>query len=109
MGYLNRFQGCLLPYTNTGTVQEINEISHPGQVISVQGTAIRSVRSSQGVYCDSKGGEADGHTQGYKDSPVPRRLVGVIQLEPKQVLDFVGYQTPDWWQSLQQKIQELLY
>ena len=54
VGYLNRFQGCLLPYTNTGTVQEIHEISHPGQVISVQGTAIRTVHSSHGVYCDSK-------------------------------------------------------
>ena len=35
VGYLHRFQGCLLRYTNTGTVQEIHEISHPGQVISV--------------------------------------------------------------------------
>ena len=40
------------------------------------------------------------------------------ELEPKQVFDFVGYQfdlrsgrvgpTPDWWQSLQDKIQALL-
>ena len=29
MGYLNRFQGLLLPYTYTGTIQEIPEISHP--------------------------------------------------------------------------------
>ena len=39
VGYLNRFQGCLLPYTNTGTVQEISEISCPGSDIPVQALA----------------------------------------------------------------------
>ena len=29
-----------------------------------QGTAIRFVHSAHGVHCSSKGGEADGHTQG---------------------------------------------
>ena len=145
VGYFNRFQGCLLPYTNTGTVQEIHEISQPGQVISFQGTAIRTVHSSHGVHCDSQGGKINGHTQGYKNPPVPRRLVGESQVppssspaytgtskalpefrlagdleksEPKQVFALVGYQfdlrssrvrpTPDWWQTLQQKAQELL-
>ena len=36
VGYLNRFQGRLLPYTNTGTVQEISEILCPGSDIPVQ-------------------------------------------------------------------------
>ena len=36
VGYLNRFQGCLLPYTNTGTVQEMSEISRPGTDIPIQ-------------------------------------------------------------------------
>ena len=61
-----------LPYTNTGTIQEISEISHPSSDIPVQGTAIRIVHSTHGVYCDSKGGKTDGHTGGYKDPPVPR-------------------------------------
>ena len=39
---------------------------------SVQSTAIRTVHSSHGVHYDSKGGETDGYTQGYKDPPVPR-------------------------------------
>ena len=30
----------------------------------------------------SKGGETDGHTQGYKNPPVPRRLVGESQVSP---------------------------
>ena len=79
VGYLNRFQEFLPPYTNTGTVKEIHEASHPGQVISVQGTAIWTAHSSHEVYCDCRGGEADGHTQGYKDA-IPRRLVGESQI-----------------------------
>ena len=72
VGFLNRFQGCLLPHTNTGTVQEISKISRPGQDIPVQSTAVRTIHSPYGVHCSSKGGETDGHTQGYKNPPVPR-------------------------------------
>ena len=82
VGYLNRFQGRLLPYTNTGTVQEISEISCPGSDIPVQSTAFRSVHSTQGVHCSSKGVETDGHTQRYKNPPVPSRLVGESQIPP---------------------------
>ena len=81
MGYLNRFQGRPLPYTYTGTIQEIPEISHPRSVIPVQGPAIRSVHSTLGVHRDPKG-ETDGHTQGFKNPPVPRRLVGESQIPP---------------------------
>ena len=147
VGYLNRFQGCLLPYPYTGTVQEIPEISCPGSDIPIQSTALWSVHSTLGIHCDSKRGETDGHTQGYKYPPVPRRLVGESQippgplqhtqilvkicqnlgflvnldkseLDPKQIFDFVGYQfnlkagrvrpTPDRWQSLHDKILEIL-
>ena len=82
VGYLNRFQRCLLPYSNTGTVQEISKISCPGLDIPIQSTAFRSVHSTLGVHCNSKGGEADGHTQGYKNPPVPRRLVGESHIPP---------------------------
>ena len=120
VGYLNRLQGRLLPYTYTGTIQEIPEISHPRSGIPVQGPAIRFAHSTHGVHCDTKGGETDGYTQGFKNPPVPR-LVGESQippglsptytrtsktcqqlgwlvnlekseLEPKQDFDFVGYQ-----------------
>ena len=40
------------------------------------------VHSTHGVHCGSKGGETDGHTQGYKTPPVPRRLVGESQIPP---------------------------
>ena len=41
-----------------------------------------TVHSTYGVYCNSKKGETDGHTQGYKNSPVPRQLVGEGQIPP---------------------------
>ena len=72
MGYLSGFQGRLLPYTYTGTIQEIPEISHPRSGIPVQGPAIRFAHSTHGGHCDTKGGETDGYTQGFKNPPVPR-------------------------------------
>ena len=82
VGYLNRFRGRLLSCTNTGIVQEISEILYPGQVISVQSPAIWTVHSSHGIHCNSQGGETDGNAQGYKDSTIPKRLVGESQIPP---------------------------
>ena len=82
VGNLSRLQGCLFPYTNTGTIQEISQISCPGSDLPVQSTAFWSVHSAHGVHCLDKGGETDGHTQGYKNPPVPRRLVGQSQIPP---------------------------
>ena len=64
--------GHLLPYTYTRTIQEMPEISHPRSGIPVQGPAFRFVHSTLGVPRDPKGGEIDGHTQGFKKPPVPR-------------------------------------
>ena len=82
MGSLHRLQGRLLPHSNTGTAQEVPQISYPGADLPVQNTAVRSVDSSHGVYYYSKGGKADGHSQRYKDPPVPRRLVGESHIPP---------------------------
>ena len=90
VGYLSRFQGRPLPYTYTGTIQEIPEISHPRSGIPVQGPAFRFVHSTLGVHRDSKGGETDGHTQGFKNPPVPRRLVGESQIPPGLSRTYTG-------------------
>ena len=82
VGHLDRLQGRLLPYTNTRTIQEISEISPPGSDIPIQGTSFQSVHSTLGVHCGTKRGKTDGYTQGYKDPPVPRRLVGESQIPP---------------------------
>ena len=80
VGHLSRLQGCLLPHSNTGTIQEIPKISCPRPDLPIQGIALWSVHSAHGVHCFGKGGETDGHTQGYKNPPVPRRLVGESQI-----------------------------
>ena len=41
VGYANRLQGCLLPYTYTGTIKEISEISFPESDVPVQSIAVR--------------------------------------------------------------------
>ena len=42
-----------------------------------------SINSPLGVHCRNQRGQADGPTEGYKDAPVPRRLVGPGQIPPK--------------------------
>ena len=49
MGNLHRLQGCLLPHSDTGTVQEVPQILYPGTDLPVQSTAVWSVDSSHGV------------------------------------------------------------
>ena len=55
-------------------------ISCPGPDLPIQSTSLWSVHSAHGVHRVSKGGKTDGHTQGYKNPPVPRRLVGESQI-----------------------------
>ena len=83
VGHLSRLQGCLLPHTNTGTIQEISQISYPGPDLPVQSSPLWPVHSPHGVHCNSQRGETDGRTPGYKDPPVPRRLVGESQIQTK--------------------------
>ena len=82
VGHLHRLLGCILPHTYTGTVQEIPDISRPGSDIPIQGVAVQFVHSTLGVHCGSKGSKTNGHTQGYKNPPVPRRLVGESYIPP---------------------------
>ena len=82
VGHLSRLQRRLLPHTNTGTIQEIPQISYPGPDLPIQGTTLWSVHSSHGIYGSGQRSETAGLTQGYKDPPVPRRLVGQSQIPP---------------------------
>ena len=82
VGHLSGLQGCLLPYSSTGPVQEISQIPCPGSDLPIQGIAFRTVHSTHGVHYLSQGGETDGHAKGYKDPPVPRRLVSKSQFIP---------------------------
>ena len=121
VGHLNRFQGRPLPYTNTGTVQEISEISCPGSDIPIQSSAFWSVHSALEVHCGSKQVKlmaihksirihqylddwlmrARSHQICLQHTQMPVKMcqnlgwlvnVEKSELEPKQVFNFVGYQ-----------------
>ena len=90
MGNLHRLQGCLLPHPHTRAVQEIPEISCPGSDLPVQSTAVRSVDSSNGVHYYSKGSKVNGHSERYKDPPIPRRLVDESHIPPSLSPAYTG-------------------
>ena len=82
VGHVHRFQGRLLPYTNTKPIKKISEFSCSRQNIPVQSTTIWPVHSSLGIHCCYQRGQTDGFTEGYKNPPVPKRLVGPGQIPP---------------------------
>ena len=118
VGNLHRLQGRVLPHTNKQPVQEVHAFSYPGRDLSIQSTTLWPLNSPYGVYSSGQGGQTASNETGYKDPPVPRRLVGQSQippnlssahtalcrelgrlvneekseLEPKQIFNFVGYQ-----------------
>ena len=64
------------------TIQEVSQVSYPKPDIPVQGSALWSLNGTLAIHCDSQRSETNGHTQGYKDPPVPRLLVGESQIPP---------------------------
>ena len=81
VGYLNRFQGYLLPYTYTGTVQDMsNVMSRVGHTSSKHCLSVCPLHPWSSL--SSKGVKTDGHTQGYNNPPVLRRLVGESHIPP---------------------------
>ena len=102
-------------------------MSCPGSDIPVQSTVFRSVHCTHGAHCSSKGVETDGHTQGYNNPPVLRRLVGESHIPPGLSPAYTrssenmpkfrlpvrphgrsGIPIPDHWQNLRDKILEIL-
>ena len=73
------FKDAYLPHTNSQSVQEVHACLHPGSVLPVQSPTLWPVHSTNGVH---SGGQIDGFTEGYKDPPVPRRLVGESYIPP---------------------------
>ena len=81
-GHLHRLQGCILPYTNSQSVQEVHAFPHPGSVLPVQCPTLWSVHSTHGVHSGGQRVQTDGFTEGYKNPPVPRGLVGESHVPP---------------------------
>ena len=82
VGYLQRFQGRILPHTNSLSVQEVHAFSRSGPVLPVQSTTLWPVHSTNGVHSGGQRGQTDGLTEVYKDPPVPRWLVGESHIPP---------------------------
>ena len=76
MGHIHRFQRCILPHTNSQSVQEVHALSLPGSVLPVQSPSLWPVHSSHGVHSGGQRGQTRGFSEGYKDPPVPKRLAG---------------------------------
>ena len=76
VGHIHRFQRCILPYTHSQSVQEVHALSPPGSVLPVQSPPLWPFHSSHGVHSGGQRSQTHGTSEGYKDPPVPRRLVG---------------------------------
>ena len=68
VGHLHRFQGRILPYTNSQSVQEAHAFSRPGPVLPVQGPTLWSFHSTHGVHSGGQRNQTDGLTEGTLNS-----------------------------------------
>ena len=76
VGHFHRLQRRVLPHTYSQSVQEVHALSPPGSVLPIQSPTLWPLHSSHGVHSGSQRGQTHGTAEGYKDPPVPRRLVG---------------------------------
>ena len=75
MGNVTGFQRSLLSYPHPSQVQKIPQVLFEQQGVSVHSPSLRTGHGSVGIYQGGQRGEIDGSDKGYKNPPVPRRLV----------------------------------
>ena len=75
MGDIAGFQRRLFPHSSPCEVLEISQVPFPKSVLSVPGSSLWPLHSSDGVHLCGQRGQVNGSIPGYKDPPVPRRLV----------------------------------
>ena len=121
VGHLSRLQGCLLPHTNTGTIQEIPKISCPGPDLqfkalpfglstvpmefTVLAKEVKLMAIRKGIrihqYLDDWLVRARSQETCLQHTQILIKMCQDLgwlvnleksELEPKQVFDFVGYQ-----------------
>ena len=126
VGYLIRFQGRLLPFSNTGTVQDI-KFHVQGRTYQFKSTFFQSVHCTHGAHCSSKELKLMAIHKGiiihqYLDHWLVKATShrGCLRhtLDLVKICQSLGYQfdlmagqvrpIPDHWQNLQDKIQEIL-
>ena len=79
VGHIHRLQRRILPHTYS---QEVHAFSPLGSVLPVQSLTLWPLHSTHGVHSGGQRGQTDGLTEGYKNPPVPRRLVGESHIPP---------------------------
>ena len=82
VGNVHRLQGRLFPHTHSSYVKKISQVPCSRSNISVQGPSLWSIDSSSGIHCIDQRVQTNGPAEGYKDPPVPRRLLGPGQIPP---------------------------
>ena len=75
MGNLAGFQRCILSHPHSPPVEKVHEVLPEQTSVPVHCPSLRVGHSSSRVHQGGQGGEAYGSEQGYKNPPVPRRLV----------------------------------
>ena len=147
VGHFHRFQGRLPPYTNTKPIKKISEAAVQGKTyqfkalpfglstaplkFTVVAKEVKLMALQKGIrihqYLDDWLVRSRSHQICLHHTQTLVALCQVLgwlvnleklELEPKQVFDFVGYQfnlkegkvrpTLDWWQTLRTKIRDLL-
>ena len=75
MGDIAGLQRRLFPHSSSHQVLEISQVPLSESVLSIPGPSLWPVNSSDGVHLCGQRGQVNGSIPGYKDPPVPRRLV----------------------------------
>ena len=91
MGVIAGFQRRLFPHSNSQRVPEVSQVPFPKPILPVPGPPLWPINSPDGVHLSGQGGQVNGSSQGYKDPPVPRRLV---DLSPYQRILPPGHPIP---------------
>ena len=75
MGDITGLQRRLFPHYSSHEVPEISQVPLSESVLSILGPSLWPINSSDGVHLCGQRGQVNGSIPGYKDPPVPRRLV----------------------------------
>ena len=75
MGDIAGFQRRLFPHCNSHRILEVSQVPFPKPILPVPGPPLWPINSSDGVHLCGQRGQVNGSVLGYKDPPVPRRLV----------------------------------
>ena len=75
VGHVARFQRRVLSHPYQSKFKEVPQIQFSESNLPIQGSSIRPLYSSNGVYNYSKGGQTHGSGKKHPDAPIPGRLV----------------------------------